>query len=170
MTVAFSFVDPLPDPAAFEALMRDYYAVMGAKLVAAGGPRVSPDDLARDTLAHMDTLLPPHGRTLLAHDSAGHLVGCGVIRKVRDDAAELKRMFVRPEAQGLGLGWKLFEMRLEEDRNMGCTVVYADTVKGNRAMLSMYENLGFDYIPRYPENGNPPEFDPYLVYLSRELG
>ncbi len=170
MTVKFAFVDHLPDPATFEALMREYYTVMGAKLVAAGGPEVSPDDLARDTLAHMDTLLPPHGRTLLAHDSAGNLIGCGVIRKVRDDAAELKRMFVRPEAQGLGLGRRLFEMRLEEARNMGCRVVYADTVKGNRAMLSMYEKLGFDYVPRYPENGNPPEFDPYLVYLSRELG
>lgn len=169
MTVTFAFVDHLPDPAAFEALMRQYYTVMGTKLAAAGGPEVLPDDLARDTLAHMDTLLPPYGRTLLAHDSTGHLVGCGVIRKVRDDAAELKRMFVRPEAQGLGLGRCLFEMRLEEARNMGCTVVYADTVKGNRAMLSMYEKLGFDYIPRYPENGNPPEFDPFLVYLSREL-
>ena len=170
MPIELAFVDHLPDPAAFEVLMGEYYAVMGAKLVAAGGPEVSPEALAQDTLAQMDTLLPPQGRTLLAHNSAGHLIGCGVIRKVRDDAAELKRMFVRPEAQGLGLGRRLFEMRLEEAKNMGCTVVYADTVKGNRAMLSMYVKLGFDYIPRYPENANPPGLDPYLVYLSRELG
>ncbi|WP_294230369.1 GNAT family N-acetyltransferase [uncultured Shimia sp.] len=169
MTVTPEFVSALPDPDAFETLMLEYYTIMASKLSDAGGPQLSAADLARDTLTHMQELLPPDGRTLLAHDEAGRLIGCGVLRKVRPNAAELKRMFVRPEAQGLGLGRKLFEMRIDAAREMGCTTLYADTVKGNRAMLAMYERLGFDYIPRYPENANPPELDPYLVYLERHL-
>jgi hypothetical protein len=36
-------------------------------------------------------------------------------------------------------------------------------------MLSMYERFGFRYIQRYPENANPIEFEPYLVYLEYSL-
>ena len=160
------FVTDLPDPAAFETLMQAYYQVMGGKLVSAGGPQLSAIAMTADTMAHIDDLMPPNGRTLLATSTDGTLIGCGVIRKIRPDAAELKRMFVRPEAQGLGLGRKLFEMRIAEARNMGCTSLYADTVAGNEAMLSMYEKFGFKYIKRYPENANPPELAQYLVFLE----
>ncbi len=143
MTHKLEFVTHLPDPDAFEALMREYYQVMVTKLSDEGGPNYSADDLAADTMAHLDDLLPPKGRMFLATDKDGRLIGCGVIRKIRPDAAELKRMYVRPSAQGLGLGRQLFEMRIAEARNMGCKFLYADTVKGNRAMLAMYEQYGF---------------------------
>jgi GNAT superfamily N-acetyltransferase len=169
MSPKLEFVTALPDPQAFEALMRDYYQVMIDKLVAAGGPNHSAKDLAADTMAHIDTLLPPDGRVLLATKDDGTLIGCGVIRRIRPDAAELKRMYVRPEAQGLGLGRQLFEMRIAEARNMGCTHLYADTITGNTAMLSMYEKFGFRYIPRYPENANDPELAPYLVFLEHRI-
>ncbi|MEM1430250.1 MAG: GNAT family N-acetyltransferase, partial [Pseudomonadota bacterium] len=60
-------------------------------------------------------------------------------------------------------------LRIEEAERMGCTTLYADTVKGNRAMLSMYERMGFSYIPRYPENANPPEWSDVLVYLQLQF-
>ena len=169
MAITLSFVSNLPDPSAFQALMREYYQVMIDKVIAIGGPAPSAEELAADTMAHLDDLLPPKGRTLLATVDNGTLVGCGVIRKIRPDAAELKRMYVRPSAQGSGLGRRLFEMRIAEARRMGCTNLYADTVKGNRAMLSMYEKFGFSYIPRYPENPNSAELDPFLVYLECRL-
>ncbi|MEM7469895.1 MAG: GNAT family N-acetyltransferase [Pseudomonadota bacterium] len=166
MTVKLDFVTALPDPDAFEAMMRDYYAIMLEKLRAVDGPDLSAKDLAADTMAHLDELTPPEGRLLLATDQNDALLGCGVIRKIRPDAAELKRMFVRPEAQGLGLGRKLFELRLEEARAMGCRAIYVDTIKGNTKMLNMYENYGFSYIPRYAENANDPALEPFLVYMS----
>ncbi|NIZ62710.1 hypothetical protein DL239_17190 [Sedimentitalea sp. CY04] len=169
MPLTLTFVTTLPDPAAFQALMREYYQVMIDKVIAIGGPTPSANELATDTMQHMQDLLPPKGRTLLATDGGGTLVGCGVIRQIRPDAAELKRMYVRPSAQGMGLGRRLFEMRIDEARRMGCTTLYADTVKGNRAMLSMYEKYGFSYIPRYPENPNSAELDPFLVYLECKL-
>ncbi len=169
MDIKFEFVPKIPDPLAFEDLMREYYQVMIDKLIEVGGPAYPVDDLVADTMAHLDDLLPPSGRTLLATNTDGSLLGCGVIRKVRPDAAELKRMYVRPAAQGLGLGRKLFEMRISEARNMGFKIIYADTVKGNTAMLSMYEKFGFSYIPHYPENANGPEMEPFLVYLKHVL-
>lgn len=166
MKIHYSFVSELPDPDAFRELMKEYYAVMLNKLHAAGGPCLSADVLAQDTMDHIVDLMPPEGRTLLATRDDGRLLGCGGIRKIRPDAAELKRMFVRPEAQGHGVGRKLFEMRMAEAREMGCRTLYADTVKGNRAMLSMYEAMGFGYVSRYAENANDISIAPYLVFLE----
>lgn len=169
MLPRLAFVPDLPDPEAFEQLMRDYYDIIAAKLRDMGGPQLLPEDLVRDTMAHLEELLPPKGRILLATEDNGRLLACGVIRKIRPDAAEFKRMFVRPEAQGRGLGRRIFDMRIIEARRMGCRVIYADTLKENNAMLSIYEKFGFSYVPRYPENANPPDLAPFLVYLEKVL-
>lgn len=169
MKYTLEFVSELPDPEAYELLLREFYQIMVDKLAAVGGPVHSAVDLAAGTMAHLDDLTPPDGRTLLAMKEDGALLGCGVIRRIRPDAAELKRMYVRPDAQGLGIGRQLFEMRIAEARKMGCTHLHADTVKGNQEMLSMYEKFGFRYISRYPENANGPELAPYLVYLEHQM-
>lgn len=169
MEVKFEFVSSLPDPAVFEVMIREYWHHMAGLVIGAGGPTYTADDLTADTIANLDYMAPPQGRLLLARTDSGELLGCGVIRRIRPDAAEFKRMYVRPKARGLGLGRHLFEHRVEEARRMGCGTLYADTVKGNTPMLSMYEKFGFSYIPRYPENANGPELEPFLVYLKREL-
>ncbi len=164
-----SFVSKVSDVAAFEELLFDYYSVVLKAFEAAGGPVLAPEDLVRSSIDHLDEMLPPDGRLALARDQDGHLLGCGAMRRIRQDAVEMKRMFVRPEVQGQGLGRRLFEMRIAEAKAMGCRTIYVDTARGNRSMLSMYEKHGFQYIPRYPENANPPEFEPYLVYMKYEL-
>jgi GNAT superfamily N-acetyltransferase len=169
MKISCSFVEDIPDPEALKLLLTEYYAIMADKLTAIGGPQLSPQGLAAETMAHSEDLLPPRNRLLLATAEDGALMGCGMIRMVRDDAAELKRMFVKPQAQGSGLGRRLFEMRMAEANRMGCKVLYVDTVKGNTPMLTMYERYGFKRIPRYPENYNDAALDPYLVYLELHL-
>ncbi len=169
MALNLTFVSTLPDPLAFEMLMREYYQVMADKLVDVGGPVYSAEKLAADTMLHLDDLLPPHGRTLLVTEDDGTILGCGVIRRIRPDAAELKRMYVHPKAQGTGLGRRIFEMRIAEAQRMGCRALYADTIKGNTVMLSMYEKFGFSYISRYPENANGAELEPFLVYLEHVI-
>lgn len=164
-----SFVTEVSDVAAFEELLLDYYKIVLKAFEAAGGPVLAPEDLARSSIDHLDEMLPPAGRLALAFGQSGQLLGCGAMRRIRQDAVEMKRMFVRPEAQGQGLGRRLFEMRIAEARNMGCRTIYVDTVKGNRPMLSIYERHGFQYIPRYPENANPLEFEPYLVFLKYQI-
>ena len=169
METKFEFVSSLPDPVAFEVMIREYWHHMSGLVVGAGGPHFTAEDLTADTMTNLDYMAPPPGRLLLATTDSGELLGCGVIRQVRPDAAEFKRMYVRPKARGLGLGKLLFKHRVEEARRMGCKTPYTDNVKGNTPMLSMYEKFGFSYIPRYPENANGPELEPFLVYLKRDL-
>ena len=156
MMIEVSFVSEVKNLSEFEELLFEYYSDVLQIAEAAGLPKLAPEDLVQSSVDHLDEMLPPNGR----------LLGCGTLRRIRSDAVEMKRMFVRPEARGNGLGQRLFEMRIEEARKMGCRAVYADTAKGNRPMLSMYERFGFHYIQRYPENANPIEFEPYLVNLE----
>ncbi|MEE4188260.1 MAG: GNAT family N-acetyltransferase [Roseobacter sp.] len=46
-------------------------------------------------------------------------------------------------ARRQGIARRLFEMRIAKARRVGWTKVYADTAKGNRPMLDMYEGFGF---------------------------
>ncbi len=164
-----SFVSEVSDVTAFEELLFEYYRVVLNSFEAAGGPVLAPEDIVRSSIDNLDEMLPPDGRLALARDQDGHLLGCGAMRRIRQDAVEMKRMFVRPEVQGQGLGRRLFEMRLAEAKAMGCRTIYVDTARGNRSMLSTYEKHGFQYTPRYTENANPPEFEPYLVYMKYDL-
>ncbi|MEM8728856.1 MAG: GNAT family N-acetyltransferase [Pseudomonadota bacterium] len=169
MTINLSFVSEVADTAELRALMVDFFKGIVELFEAAGGAGLSAQDLADGAIAHLDEILPPNGRLAMAHDASGRLIGCGAFRVIRPDAVEMKRMFVKPEAQGQGLGRRLFEMRIAEAKAMGCRAIYADTAKGNTRMLNMYERFGFQYISRYPENANPPELDPYLVYLEYQF-
>lgn len=169
MALSVSFVSRVDDLDAFSELLQDYYTIVLKTLETAGGPVLNPRDLVTSSIAHLDEMLPPDGRLALAHDSDGRLVGCGAMRRISPTAVEMKRMFVRPEVQGQGLGRRLFQMRIDEAKAMGCTHIYADTAKGNRPMLAMYEAFGFHYISRYDNNANPPELAPHLVFLEYRI-
>jgi ribosomal protein S18 acetylase RimI-like enzyme len=56
---------------------------------------------------------------------------------------ELEDLFVRAEAQGLGLGRALVEATIERARARGCRRIQLDTGEENVPAISLYESLGF---------------------------
>ncbi|WP_410482398.1 GNAT family N-acetyltransferase [Ovoidimarina sediminis] len=105
-------------------------------------------------------MLPPKGRLAIARAVDGRLLGCGSLRRIRSDAVEMKRMFVRPEAQGQGLGKGLFDMRLEEARNMGCRAVYADTAKVIAPCCQSMNGLASNIFRAIPKTPTRPSLNP----------
>lgn len=94
----------------------------------------------------------PSGRLLLAHvDEAP--AGCGGLRRLEPAVCEMKRLFVKPEFRGRGLGRKLAEKLISDACEMGYSTMCLDTVAkkmGNAVRL--YEALGFREIPAYYPN------------------
>ena len=94
----------------------------------------------------------PSGRLLLAHvDEAP--AGCGAIRQLEPAVCEMKRLFVKPEFRGCGLGRKLAERLICDACEMGYSTMQLDTVAekmGNAVRL--YQALGFREIPAYYPN------------------
>ena len=170
MPINLRSLETLPDTRApLETMLHAYMSLMMGKLAKLGGPKLTSQDMLHGLWDDFGSYLPPNGRVFLAEDENGTLMGCGFLRQVRMDAGEMKRLYVRPETRGTGLGRKLVLARIEAARQMGWRTLYADTLKGNTPMLSLYESLGFHPITRYPENANDPALDPFLVYLQHDL-
>ena len=86
-------------------------------------------------------------------EPAGFIAWRAVIKNVADASWEIKRLWVRQEARGLGLGRKLTEAILERARAAGQSAVYLDTVPESMgAAYSMYLDLGFEPCAAYNDN------------------
>jgi putative acetyltransferase len=91
------------------------------------------------------------GRLLAAYRGR-EMVGCVALRELDRDTAELKRLFVRPDARGSGLGRRLVNRVLDEASGLGYRRVRLDTLPSMTAARSLYRDLAFREIAAYTVN------------------
>lgn len=109
---------------------------------------------------------PPAGCLLLARH-AGEAVGCAALRPVPEVApgvCEMKRMYVRPSARGLGLGRKLAEALIAYAREADYARMVLDSEPDFAAAMALYRSLGFRDRARYNDDPNP-----HTVFMELEL-
>lgn len=95
---------------------------------------------------------PPRGRLLLAqlHNKPA---GCVALHGLVSDVGEMKRLYVRPDSRGIGLGRILVEAILNEARKAGYHRVRLDTVEpAMKDAVAMYRRFGFREIAPYRTN------------------
>ena len=97
----------------------------------------------------------PQGTLLLALVDGAVAGGCA-LRPLPEtdyaDAAEMKRLYVRPMFRGFGLGRLLTEGILDAARMAGYQHVLLDTLDDMESARALYEELGFVEIPPYYHN------------------
>jgi ribosomal protein S18 acetylase RimI-like enzyme len=110
---------------------------------------------------------PPNGRLLLAVENE-QVGGCVALRKIGDGIGEMKRLYVRPEFRGKGLGRMLTETIIEAARELGYQRLRLDTLPGKMDQaIAMYRSLGFKNIERY--YNNPYEEAAFMeLFLNKE--
>lgn len=95
---------------------------------------------------------PPSGRLFLA-DDGDDVMGCVALRKIGDRVGEMKRLYVRPQFRGRGLGRTLTEKLIAEAKQIGYASLRLDTLPGKMDQaIAMYRSLGFREIPPYYKN------------------
>lgn len=98
--------------------------------------------------------LPPTGALLVAtHDE--RFAGSIAMRRLDDHVCEMKRLYVRPDFRGLGVGRELAGAIIDAARGMGYRHMRLDTLPGMGDAQRLYRTLGFEELAAYYENPIP---------------
>lgn len=99
---------------------------------------------------------PPHGELLIARDDAKTAIGCIGVRPLAvEGCGELKRLYVSPNARGLGLGIKLIDAIVRAAARLGYRELRLDTLSSMGPAIRLYEAAGFQRIAPYYETPVP---------------
>ena len=98
-----------------------------------------------------DSYMPPTGALLLA-TRAGQLAGSVAMRELETGICEMKRLYVRADFRGLGVGRELAVAIIDAAGDMGYRHMRLDTLPGMDDAQRLYRTLGFREIAAYYES------------------
>lgn len=97
---------------------------------------------------------------------AGEIVGCCALVKAGDGTAEIKRMFVDPQARGLKIGKLLLTAIEEKAEKLGLSAIRLETGIHQPEAIGLYRTAG--YVER-PAFGNYLP-DPLSLFMEKRVG
>jgi putative acetyltransferase len=109
---------------------------------------------------------PPTGSFLLARTD-GQPAGCVAFRQVDPHTVELKRMYVRPDQRGNGLGKALVRSLLDEARSQSRNKVVLDSHHTMTGAHKIYRAAGFRDVD--PPKGFPALYLGRVVFMELDL-
>jgi putative acetyltransferase len=109
-----------------------------------------PEEDANHFRLDEEEVAPGRGAFLVADDDH-EPVGCGAVRLIEPDTAEIKRMYVVPAARGRRIGAALLTALEVEARTLGATRLVLETGDRLAAAVALYRRAGFTPIARFGE-------------------
>jgi putative acetyltransferase len=132
-----------------------------------------PDSaISRELIAELDAVLNPHyppesrhgysvekliqqGVAFFVIFQDGAAAGCGGVQ-LFETYAELKRMYVRPQFRGLGLGKRLLTHLSEHAAERGIPLLRLETGISQTEAIGLYQRFGFKRIPPFGDYREDP--------------
>ncbi|MEW1602287.1 GNAT family N-acetyltransferase [Streptomyces sp. NPDC093808] len=93
---------------------------------------------------------------LVARDAEGNATGCGALRRLSEDTAETKRMYVVPELRGTGAATGVLRTLEDHASRLGCKALHLSTGVLQPDAVRFYEREGYARTEGYgPYVGHP---------------
>jgi len=115
-------------------------------------------------LETIDTQYNKPGGTLLLAMDGDAFVGCSGIRRLDDETAELKRMYVKNQYRGYQVGAALLQRSCEIAKQLGYKKIRLDTLASMTKAQQLYAASGFYEIEPYRFNPLPG-----TMYMEKAL-
>ena len=94
---------------------------------------------------------PPRGCLLLAQNNK-EFAGCVAVRSQEMTVCEMKRLYVRPQYRGTGLGRRLAEAVIGRAQELGYSRMVLDTLPSMTEAQFLYDSIGFREVDGYYQN------------------
>lgn len=155
-------VESAPQRSALRDLLTEFHAWMAAH---AGDVYDADAELAED-------------RELLARDAGsrawlarvdGAPAGCVLLYGQSPSLAEFGRLWVRPADRGSGVGRALVKTVIAEARAAGYETLGLTTPPWAHASHDLYESLGFERAPPYPETRLDEQHHDDAIFMQQSL-
>lgn len=93
----------------------------------------------------------PEGAIIVAF-SEGEPAGCVALRRFEETVCEMKRLYVKPDHRGKGVGRSLAEAVIARAREIGYAAMKLDTLQSMTEANALYVSLGFAACAPYRPN------------------
>jgi GNAT superfamily N-acetyltransferase len=131
--VEIDVVDPSHRHAQY--CLNEYFAELDRRFDSGFDPAVT-------RTVDLDEVRPPAGLFLVA-SLRSEPIGCGALKFHRNEATELKRMWVAESARGLGVGRRLLAALEAQAVANGSRSVRLDTNRALTEAITMYRSAGY---------------------------
>jgi len=95
----------------------------------------------------------------------GEPAGCGGIKLFGTEFGEVKRMYVRPNFRGLGLGKEMLKHLSAYAKQNAVRLLRLETGIHQIEAIGLYEQMGFQRCPPFADY----KLDPHSVYMEKVI-
>jgi len=123
---------------------------------------------AKLSVEQLSSYKPPEGIYYILQID-GNVAGMGALRKIKTNFGEVKRMYIRPENRGKGLGKALLQQILRKAKEFQFSTIRLETGKFMTTAQYIYHEAGFREIDEYPEIETPLPLRPYWLFMEKKI-
>jgi len=120
------------------------------------------------SVEQLSSYKPPEGIYYILQID-GNVAGMGALRKIKTNFGEVKRMYIRPENRGKGLGKALLQQILRKAKEFQFSTIRLETGKFMTTAQYIYHEAGFREIDEYPEIETPLPLRPYWLFMEKKI-
>lgn len=113
--------------------------------------------------------MPPKGKLLLSFQSGGP-AGVACLKNLSGETGEIKRMYVRPQFRGKGIGKALVQKLVDEAQTIGYRCIRFDSARFMTEAHHLYRSMGFVEIEPYEGSEIQKEVQSYWIFMEKQLG